>query len=185
MKQFIIKLTCLLNFDRLVYRFLVFMDECKYYRYRKFGIDLNFVNQGNGSVEIVGDLTKFKIHTTSHLKSATFIEASGGVSIGSYFHTGRGLTIFSTNHNYNSTEKIPYDSNDLIAPVVIEDFVWCGANVTILPGVTIGEGAIIGGGAVVTKNVLPFTVVGGNPAKIINKRDIDLFIKLKKESKFY
>lgn len=44
---------------------------------------------------------------------------------------------------------------------------WIGSNVTVLPGITIGEWAVIAAGAVVTKNVEPYTVVGGNPAKLI------------------
>ncbi|AKE63582.1 2,3,4,5-tetrahydropyridine-2,6-dicarboxylate N-acetyltransferase [Microcystis aeruginosa NIES-2549] len=55
------------------------------------------------------------------------------------------------------------------APVVIEDHVWIGFNVAILKRVTIGKGAIIGAGSVVTQDVEPFTVVAGNPAKIIKR----------------
>lgn len=70
-------------------------------------------------------------------------------------------------------------------PVIIKDFVWCGANVTITPGVTIGEGAIIGAGSVVTKDVPDYAIVGGNPAKIIKYRNIELFKKLRDEKKWY
>ena len=56
-----------------------------------------------------------------------------------------------------------------MAPVTIHDKVWIGFNTIILKGVTIGEGAIVGAGSVVTKDVEPFTVVGGNPAKMIKK----------------
>ncbi|MNE13564.1 Maltose O-acetyltransferase [compost metagenome] len=119
------------------------------------------------------------------MKSDTFIDCSGGVKIGKYFHTGKGLTIFSTNHNYNSSEAIPYDTTELKEPVEIKDFVWCGANVTIVPGVTIGEGAVIAGGSVVTKDVPDYAIVGGNPAKVIKYRDIDTFLDLKKRKRFY
>ena len=51
----------------------------------------------------------------------------------------------------------------------LQDKVWLGANVTVLPGVTIGEGAIVAAGAVVTKDVAPRTIVGGVPAKFIKK----------------
>jgi len=53
---------------------------------------------------------------------------------------------------------------------IIEDNVWVGARATILPGITIGTGSIIGAGSVVTKNVEPYSVVAGNPAKFIKSR---------------
>ena len=55
-------------------------------------------------------------------------------------------------------------------PIIFEDDVWIGANAIILSGVTIGEGAIIGAGSVVTKNVEPYTIFAGNPAKKIKMR---------------
>lgn len=59
------------------------------------------------------------------------------------------------------------------APVTICDGVWIGARAIVLPGVTIGEGAVVAAGAVVTKDVAPWTVVGGNPAKFIKKRELE------------
>ena len=55
----------------------------------------------------------------------------------------------------------------------------------IIPGVTIGEGSVVGAGSVVTKNVPPGSVVGGNPAKIINQRDMEQYERMKREKKFY
>lgn len=146
---------------------------------------IKFVGQAPGQIRIVGNPIDFKIDQSSHLKSNTYIECSGGVSIGRYFHTGSGLTIFSSNHNYNSAIKIPYDEKSIYKSVVIKDFVWCGANVTIVPGVTIGEGVVVGAGAVVTKDIPDYAIVGGNPAEVIRFRDIELFKKLKKEERFY
>ena len=57
-----------------------------------------------------------------------------------------------------------------IEPVIIEDDVWLGRNVVIMPGVHIAKGAIVGAGAVVTKDVPAYAVVGGVPAKIIQSR---------------
>ena len=62
--------------------------------------------------------------------------------------------------------------------VVIGDRVWIAYRAIILPGVTIGEGAVVGAGAVVTKDVEPYTIVAGNPAKVINKRNPDLSYEL-------
>ena len=66
----------------------------------------------------------------------------------------------------SDNEKLP--NNDL--PVVIEDDVWCGANVTILKGVTISHGSIVAAGAVVTKSFPPYSIIGGVPAKLIKMR---------------
>ncbi len=154
----------------------------------KSGCKINYVDQGFNGLKIMsanGDYSKFKIDITSHLKSDTVIECSGGVYIGRYFHTGRGLTIFSTNHNYDSQSLIPYDKVSIEKKVIIKDFVWCGANVTIVPGVTIGEGVVIGSGTVVTKDVPDYAVIGGNPHKIIKNRNVETFLKLKAEGKFY
>jgi acetyltransferase-like isoleucine patch superfamily enzyme len=154
---------------------------------KKCGCKINYIEQGFNGVKIIasnGDFSKFKIDATSHLKSDTLIECSGGVTIGRYFHTGRGLTIFSTNHNYESEIMIPYDNISINKPVIIKDFVWCGSNVTVVPGVTIGEGVVIGAGTVVTKDVPDYAVIGGNPHKIIKYRNIELFKKLKLNGRF-
>lgn len=66
----------------------------------------------------------------------------------------------------DSLDKLPV--ND--APVVIEDDVWAGANVTILKGVTIGRGSVIAAGAVVTKSCPPYSIIGGVPARVIRTR---------------
>jgi acetyltransferase-like isoleucine patch superfamily enzyme len=186
MKEMILKIFALLRLDKIFRILISIYERTTILRYEKLcGCKINFVSQGSGGVTLAGDLSKFKIDSTSHLKSNTFIECSGGVTIGRYFHTGRGLTIFSTNHNYEDATMIPYDEVSIEKPVVIKDFVWCGANVTIVPGVTVGEGAVIGAGSVVTKDVPDYAVVGGNPAKVIKYRDIEKFKQLKKEGRWY
>lgn len=62
----------------------------------------------------------------------------------------------------------------VVAPITICDGVWICARAIILPGVTVGEGAVIAAGAVVTKDVPPWSVVGGNPARIIKMRELDV-----------
>ena len=72
-------------------------------------------------------------------------------------------------HDYNIEEGIL----EKIGSIVIEDAVWIGANVIVSPGVTIGENSIIGANSVVTKDVPPFAIVGGVPAKIIRYKKIE------------
>jgi len=57
-------------------------------------------------------------------------------------------------------------------PVVMGDGVWVAGNAIVLPGVTLGEGAVVAAGAVVTKDVDAWTVVGGNPAKVLKRREL-------------
>ena len=63
-------------------------------------------------------------------------------------------------------EKQPENDEE----VIIEDDVWCGANVTILKGVTIGNGSVVAAGAVVTKSFPPYSIIGGVPAKLLKMR---------------
>lgn len=186
MNKVILKIFVLLKLDKIFRLLISIYERANILKYEKLsGCKINYVSQGYGGVTLGGDLSKFKIDITSHLKSNAFIECTGGVYIGKYFHTGRSLTIFSTNHNYDEASMIPYDNISINRPVVIKDFVWCGANVTIVPGVTIGEGVVIGAGSVVTKDIPDYAVIGGNPAKIIKYRNIEKFKQLKAERKFY
>ena len=92
---------------------------------------------------------------------------------------GRGAELIIGNNVDIAQETniwtLEHDVNDpnhsvVAGEVVIEDHVWIASRVTILPGVHIGRGAVVASGAVVTKDVLPMTIVGGVPAKIIGKR---------------
>lgn len=87
-------------------------------------------------------------------------------------------------HDYDYGDKIPYGSHYATKNVKIDDFVWIGSDVIICGNVHIGEGAIIAMGAVVVKDVPPYSIVGGNPAKVIKYRNIEQFNKLKAEGKF-
>lgn len=83
---------------------------------------------------------------------------------------GPRVTILTWNHKF-SNPYIPFRmQGSATKSVIIEEDVWVEGNVTILPGAFIGKGAIVGAGAVVTKLVEPYSIVGGNPAKIIGYR---------------
>jgi len=112
------------------------------------------------------------------------MEGGGKIVIGNYFHSGIECMMICQNHNYEG-ECIPYDSTYIMKTITIGDCVWLGNRVIIIGSVNIGEGAIIAAGAVVTKDVPPLAIVGGNPAKVIKYRDRDHYFKLKAEGKFH
>lgn len=109
-------------------------------------------------------------------EGASFLLYIAKLHIGNKVLFGPNVTIRGGIHPYykfgkfiydiGENEKNPEDDKD----VFIHDDVWIGCNVTILKGVTIGRGAIVAAGAVVTKNVMPYTIAGGVPAKKIGNR---------------
>lgn len=98
-------------------------------------------------------------------------EVHGPVTIGRDVMMAPECVILTQNHRHDRTD-IPMiqQGNEEPRPVTIGDDVWIGRRVIVLPGVTIGGGSIISAGAVVTKDVEPYTIVGGVPAKIIKRR---------------
>jgi maltose O-acetyltransferase len=94
----------------------------------------------------------------------------GPLTIGNNVMMAPDVIILTSNHVFDDINKPLNQQGFKIKEVVIEDNVWIGTRAIILPGVTIGTGAIIAAGSVVTKNVLPYTIVGGNPAKLIKSR---------------
>lgn len=115
---------------------------------------------------IVGDDVDFAL--------GVLITTGGGVTIGDRALIGYRAQIISANHVIPGTELPIFDSGHDKKPVVIEQDSWVGANSIVLPGVTIGEGAVIAAGSVVTRDVAPFSIVGGNPAKLIKMREKEL-----------
>lgn len=78
-----------------------------------------------------------------------------------------------SNHSFSDTRKsISLQGHSDIQPVILKRGCWIGANVTILPGVTIGENSVVGANSLVTKSVPPFHVAVGNPARVIKKIDV-------------
>ena len=93
-----------------------------------------------------------------------------GVVIGDDVIMGPDVKIFSRNHRFEDTGTPVRDQGKRQGTVTIGNDVWIGANVVILPGVTIGDHAIVAAGAIVTRSVGEWTVVGGNPARRIRDR---------------
>ena len=116
------------------------------------------INNAVGDVTI-GDYSRIGIHCT----------VIGPVSIGNHVNLAQGITVTALNHNFSDTTQRIDQQGITTRPVVIADDVWIGANAVILPGVTIGQHAVVAAGAVVTKDVPPYSVVGGVPATVLKK----------------
>ena len=100
------------------------------------------------------------------------------IIIGNKIMFGPNVTIMAGDHNISQIGKYMYDVEDKIGnndlPVIIEDDVWVGTGAIILKGVKIGKGSVIGAGSVVLKDVEPFSIVAGVPARKIKMRFSDL-----------
>ncbi len=98
------------------------------------------------------------------------VYGNGGVSIGADVLIAAHTTISTVSHVTERTD-VPINAQGIhCEPVVIEDDVWIGLNVTILQGVTIGSGAIVGAGAVVTRDIPAGSVAMGVPARVVGRR---------------
>jgi len=105
--------------------------------------------------------------------SCSTICAMENITIGEHVTIGAGCQIYDTDfHPIDPSERLGTNINvnkTKISPVIIESNVWLGAEVMVLKGVTIGEGSMIAARSVVTKNIPPFSMAGGVPAKVIRK----------------
>ncbi len=113
------------------------------------------------------------------------IQGKGLITIGNNFHSGVGVSIISSDHNYDYGAAIPYDDTFVTGDVTIDDNVWVGMNVILLRGVHLGEGCIIQAGSVVCKDIPPYAIAGGHPAQVFKYRDIEHYKKLDIEKKYF
>ncbi|MDA4126855.1 MAG: acyltransferase [Thaumarchaeota archaeon] len=90
---------------------------------------------------------------------------TGGVSIGKNVNISDGVVFITAKHDVNSPKfEAEYE------PIVVEDWAWLATNAIILGGVTVGEAAVVAAGAVVTHDIQPYSIVAGNPAKVVGER---------------
>jgi len=158
-----------------------------------FGLNAEIFNHGDNSNIVIGNgvildgvlecyskgrivIDDYCFIGRSRLFSSEKISLGKGVLISDHvIIMDSNLHSFSALKRYEDLVKwqkgIFFDvySNIKSKPVIISNFAWICANVVILKGVTIGEGAIVGAGSVVTKDVPPYTIVAGNPARIIRE----------------
>ena len=116
---------------------------------------------------------RLKIGCRCNFGDFNHITASNSIVIGDDVLTGRWVTITDNSHGSITHEHllIPPLKRPIVSkgPVSVGNRVWIGDKATILPGVTVGEGAVIAANAVVTKDVPAYSMVAGNPAKVIKQ----------------
>ncbi len=100
----------------------------------------------------------------------TVIYGHGGVTIGKDTLIGTHSRILSSNHSIPERNSGIRSKPDILLPTTIGEDVWLGAGTTILGGVTLGDGCVVGAGAVVTKDLPPYSVAVGVPAKVVRTR---------------
>lgn len=108
---------------------------------------------------------RVNIGKNCNINKGVILDGRNSLYIGNNVDIAQDVYIWTEQHDYNN----PY-YKAIGAPVIIGDYVWLASRSTILPGVSVGEGAVVACGAVVTKDVPPYTIVGGVPAKIIGER---------------
>lgn len=117
----------------------------------------------------INNASKIIIGDYSHINRNCLLDGRGGITIGNNVSISHNVQIITGSHDVNSKT---FDASYL--PILINDFAWIGIGATILQGIEIGEGAVVCANAVVTKDVAPYTIVGGVPAKQIGNRNKDL-----------
>lgn len=135
------------------------------------------IKLGNGSSVGIGCFISGKsivIGENSVINRFCFLDGRSGIEIGNNVSISPNVAIISLTHDKDCPQF-----STISKPVLIKDYVWVGFQAMVLPGVILNQGSIAGAGAVVTKNVPAYTVVGGNPAKVIGERSKELNYKLK------
>lgn len=109
--------------------------------------------------------TRLAIGAHSVIGPGVLLDARGGLTIGRSVNVTGGVRFMTAKHDVRDPDFEP-----VFEPVVVGDRAWIALGATVLGGVTIGEGAVVAAGAVVTKDVAPYTIVGGTPAVAIGER---------------
>lgn len=99
------------------------------------------------------------------INSGCHFQDQGGIEIGDGTLIGHNVVLATINHDLDPKNN----RKNHYAPITVGANVWIGSNATVLPGVTIGEWAVVAAGAVVTRDVPPFAVVGGIPARVLKR----------------
>ncbi|MFI5265705.1 MAG: acyltransferase [Candidatus Levyibacteriota bacterium] len=142
---------------------------------RRFLYRLEGMRIGHGSAIHMGavfyNAGNIQVGKDTIIGENAVLDGRAKLVIGDHVDIASEVMIYNSQHNINS-ENFAKVEEVMLEPVEIGDYVFIGPRAIILPGVSIGKGAVVGAGAVVTKNVEPFQIVGGVPAKVIGERKL-------------
>lgn len=142
--------------------------------WRILGIDYAHILKVIDHIYLKNDPYAIVGHNTYDNNAMVYRWSDAPLVIGKYCSISYGVRFITddANHTFNTISSYPFSSNSVSAKkgITIGNDVWIGMNVIILHGVKIGDGATIAAGSVVTKDVEPYTVVGGVPAKLIKEK---------------
>ncbi|MEH6680482.1 MAG: acyltransferase [Sediminicola sp.] len=124
--------------------------------------DFSAVNNGVGDV-IIGNRSRVGLSNT----------IIGPVYIGNDVRLAQNVVLSGLNHNYAAIDSPIHEQGVSTKPIVIEDESWIGANVVIVPGVTVGKHSVIAAGSVVTKDIPQYSVAVGNPARVVKQYNFE------------
>ncbi len=167
-----------------LYMFNHVFSHVPFWVIRKYYLLLVGAEIGNKSQIDMGTtvwgIKKLHIGNNTHINRGSFLDARGGLTIGNRVSVSHQVSMITLSHNYQSPQF------ELIKnKIKIDDYVWIGANAMIVGNVHIGEGAVVCAGSVVVKDVAPYSVVAGVPAKFVKERPRGLtYIPLEYEYPF-
>ncbi|AFY54444.1 acetyltransferase (isoleucine patch superfamily) [Rivularia sp. PCC 7116] len=116
------------------------------------------------------DNTHIYIDKGTFIGVGASVAGPGNVKIGKRCLIAARCGIFANNHKYADPSRYIADQGVTCQGITIEDDCWLGHAVTVVDGVTIGKGSVIGAGAVVTKDIPPYSIAVGTPARVIKSR---------------
>ena len=192
MRQIILKVRSILNISYLkkIYKLFLFKRNCSCGKNLTVSCSANCFVENGGSISIgnncdicgiisVKSNAQVSIGNYTTIRYNSIIGAVNNIAIGNYVIISNNVHIYDNNNHptspslrekmcksgfYSELWSWKYSEN---SPIIIQDAVWIGERASILKGVTIGEGSIVASGSVVTKNVPPYVIVAGNPAKVV------------------
>jgi maltose O-acetyltransferase len=98
-----------------------------------------------------------------------FLDGREGITIGDNVNVGGSVSVYTRQHDIDAP-----DFAETGGPVLIESYAYVGSHAIVLPGVVVGRGGVVGAGSVVTRDVPPYTLVAGSPARVVRERSRDL-----------